>query len=147
MDAAPLASAPVDAGPDPVVVAREAALKRATLWLAGLKFLVAVKKSNAKEVEGEGDAESICDAVKSARAKATDTEVAAKLDESLALCAFDIPLVYANEALDHLATASSQASVRLMCERSGQEIAKAKAVSKTDQRVRIAEARRAGRCH
>ena len=121
-------------------------MKRANLWLAGLKFLVAIKKSNAKEVEGEGDAESICDAVKSTRAKTSDGEVAAKLDESVALCGFDIPLIYANEALDHLATASSQASVRLMCERSGQEIAKAKAVNRTDPRVRTAEVRRAGRC-
>ncbi|MBX3227024.1 MAG: hypothetical protein KIT84_41255 [Labilithrix sp.] len=140
-------AAVVDAGPSPAQVAHEAALKRASLQLTALNHLVKIKKSNSKETAGEGDAESICDAVKEARAKTSDAEVAAKLDESAELCAFDIPLLYANEALDHLVTATSQASVRLMCERSADEIARARAAKPGDPKVRAAEYRRANsRC-
>jgi hypothetical protein len=71
------------------------------------------------------------------------------LDEALQLCGFDVPLLVANEALDHLKTSTSQASVRLMCSVSAKEIAKAKAVRPKDPKVLHAEHRRSasGRCH
>lgn len=158
-------ASPVDAGPPapvvtaPVVVipdaaapnaARAAEIERAKGWLADLKFLLANKQTTSPQlVSGEGDATAICDAATAARPKTTDPEVAAALDEALPLCAFDVPLLVANEALDHLKTSTSQASVRLMCTVSAKEIAKAKAVKPKDPKVVQAERRRSatGRCH
>jgi hypothetical protein len=150
--AAPLASTPVvvtpavDAGPSPA--ARE--LERANGWLADLKFLLAHKVTTSpKLISGEGDATAICDAATAARPKTTDPETVRTLDEALQLCGFDVPLLVANEALDHLKTSTSQASVRLMCSVSAKEIAKAKAVRPKDPKVLHAEHRRSasGRCH
>jgi hypothetical protein len=137
---------PVDAGPSPT--ARE--LERANGWLADLKFLLANKVTTSpKLISGEGDATAICDAANAARPKTTDPETARTLDEALPLCAFDVPLLVANEALDHLKTSTSQASVRLMCSVSAKEIAKARAVKPKDPKVLHAERRRSasGRCH
>lgn len=153
-DAAASVSTPVvvvppaaSSGPSPAV--RAAELERAKGWLADLKFLLASKTTTSKEVvSGEGDATAICDAAVAARPKATDPELAAVLDECGQLCAFDVPLLVANEALDHLKTSTSQASVRLMCTVSAKEIAKAKALKPKDPKVRDVERRRStiGRC-
>jgi hypothetical protein len=141
---------PVDAGPSPAVLAqRQKDLAQAKAWLADLQLLVSIQATTSpKQQSDTGDAVSICDAVKAARAKTTDAEIAATLDPSVDLCGFDIPLVVANESLDQLRGSRSQASVRLMCGVSAREIAKAKAVRPTDPKVRAAEAKRRsiGRC-
>lgn len=145
----PTVSAPVVVVP-PANTARTAELDRAKGWLADLKFLLANKVTTSpKLISGEGDATAICDAATAARPKTTDAEIGGVLDETLSLCAFDVPLLVANEALDHLKTSTSQASVRLMCTVSAKEIAKAKAVKPKDPKVLTAERRRSasGRCH
>lgn len=138
---------PVDAGPPP---ATRAEIDRAKNWLADIQLLVAKQVTTSPELaSGEGEINTICDAVTAQRPKTTDPEVAATLDQALALCAFDVPLLVANEALDHLKTSTSQASVRLMCEVSAKEIAKARAVKPKDVKVARAIQRRASinRCH
>lgn len=134
-------------GPTP---SARAELDRAKGWLADLKFLLSNKITTSPQlISGEGDAASICDAVAVARPKATGADLVATLDEAGALCAFDVPLLVANEALDHLKTSTSQASVRLMCTVSAKEIAKARAVKPKDPKVLQADRRRSasGRCH
>lgn len=138
---------PVDAGPPP---ATRAESDRAKNWLADIQLLVAKQVTTSPNLaSGEGEVTTICDAVTAQRPKTTDPDVIATLDQALALCAFDVPLLVANEALDHLKTSTSQASVRLMCEVSLKEIGKARAVRPKDPKVARAYARRASlnRCH
>lgn len=131
----------VDAGPRP------ADLAKAKDLLSDLQWCIAHKATQNPANAGEGDASTECDAVATMRAKTTDPDVAQALDDAAALCAFDIPLVTANEALDHLRNSTSQASKLLMCTIASKEIAKAKAVKAKDPKVARTDARRASFCH
>ncbi|MBX3209842.1 MAG: hypothetical protein KF764_32720 [Labilithrix sp.] len=102
-----------------------------------------------RDKAGEGDVTTKCDALDAMRAGAggdPDADLAAILDEGTSLCAFDVPLLTASEALDHLRGNPTQASRLLMCNVAQREIAKARAVRAGDPRVRSAEGRRATAC-
>jgi hypothetical protein len=135
-DAAP----PADAGH-----ASDAGRERARQVLADLKWMIAHKTTSPANA-GEGDAVSKCDAVAASHAGEADPEVQALLDEAAALCAFDVPLVTANEALDQLRFTPSQASRLLGCNVAQRETDRARAVHPRDARVRQADARRASLC-
>lgn len=149
LDAAP----PPIASVDPQAAARADEQKtlaaHGRAWLTDLQFLIANKTTmSPKLVSGDGDATAICDAAAAVRPKAVDPEAVAVHQEIAQLCAFDVPLLIANESLDQLRSSTSQASVRLMCSISAREIAKARAVKPSDPKVHAAERRRIaiGRC-
>jgi hypothetical protein len=138
--AAPLAAAgrASDAGSTP---GRE----RLRQTLADLKWMIGHKTTSPARA-GEGDAVSKCDAVAASHAGEADPEAQTLLDEATALCAFDVPLVTANEALDQLRFTPSQASRLLGCNVAQRETDRARAVHPRDARVRQADARRASLC-
>jgi hypothetical protein len=95
---------------------------------------------------GEGDVSSKCDAVEHARGGENSVDVARVLDDAAALCAFDVPLLNASEALDHLRFGTSHASKSLMCGIAKRELDKARAVKARDARIFALDARRANAC-
>lgn len=58
------------------------------------------------------------------------------LDDSQKLCASDVPILSATETLRQVTISPSQASRRLMCKYAQKDIAKARAWSASDRRVR-----------
>jgi hypothetical protein len=149
-----VAAPPADAGA-PVTsssansTANAAALDRSRQWLADLKWTVAHKATANPQKAGEGDAASKCDAVEAARtsvAPDAEPEYRTNLDEASALCAFDVPLVTAAEALDQLRFSPSQASRLLMCKVARREIDRARAVHPRDAKVRHLDSRRGNLC-
>ena len=137
VDAAPVATVVQDAGVD-----AEAARERAAALLADIRWMVSKGVTTNPAKAGEGDLASKCDSVEPMRAAHPDPA----LDEARALCAFDVPLVTANEAIARLHMSPSQASRRLHCDVASREIARARAVKPNDARVRKAEAQRIEAC-
>jgi hypothetical protein len=139
------ASAVLDAGPPP----NTAMLEKSRLWLADLKTMIAKKSSSNPRKDGDGDAASTCESVESARAAlatVAEPEYRSNVEEAEALCAFDVPLLTASEALDQLRFSPSQASRLLMCNVSRREIDRARAVHPRDARVQRLEGRRGTLC-
>jgi hypothetical protein len=149
------AQPPPDAGPPPVVDAGPSpatlqAIERSRQWLEDLRWSVEHKTTVNPTKAGEGDADTKCDAVAAARdglTEASDPAYRKNLDDAAALCAFDIPLVRAHEALDRLRFSPSQASHLLQCNVAGRELDKARAVKPRDGLLRQLDARRANLCH
>lgn len=147
----------VDAGPpapppppkiDPVAVANAAALERAKTDLADVQWMVAhnVTQNPAKP---DGEVASKCEANEVAEAKltsATPAELRATLDQVKALCAFDVPLVTASEALDQLRNVQSQASRRLSCNVAKTELDKARLAKPRDVKLLRLDVRRESLC-
>jgi hypothetical protein len=149
-DAAPPASP--DAGPPPASTTNAAAIERSHQWLEDLRWFVAHNATVNPEKAGEGDAASKCDDVQAAREALgqdahPDPSYKQNLDGAAELCAFDVPLINAREALDRLRFSPSQASRLLQCNVARREIDKARAVHPRDARVRQLDARRGGVCH
>jgi hypothetical protein len=137
----------VDAGPSPATLQ---AIERSQQWLDDLRWSVEHKSTVNPKKAGEGDADSKCDAVAAAREGLTDDAdptYQKNLDDAAALCAFDIPLVRAHEALDRLGYTPSQASRLLQCNVSRRELDKARAVKPHDRLLLQLDARRANVCH
>lgn len=127
-----------------------AALEKVRQAVDDLKWMVAHHVTQNPASAGEGDASTRCSTIESsAKTLAPDASVELKkaVDEGVALCAFDVPITTAIEALDHLRVSPSQASRRLMCDVATKEIDKARVVRPKDVRVRTADARRRDSCH
>jgi hypothetical protein len=148
---APDASAFVDAAPpdagaiiiqDAAADAAAAARVRAQALLADIRWMIDKGVSTNPAKAGEGDLASKCSTVESMRASQRLRE----LDDAAALCAFDVPLVHAGEAMRQLHYSPSQASRRLQCDVASREIARARAARPSDPRVRKAEAQRIEAC-
>jgi hypothetical protein len=153
------ASTVVDAGPSPAELARAAAaaaeasraaaVEKAKTLVADVRWMVTKGVTMNPAKGGEGDVTTKCDALDTTRAGLgahPDPELVTVLDEGATLCAFDVPLLTANESLDHLRGTPSQASRLLMCDVAAREIGKARAVHANDMKVHRADARRATLC-
>jgi hypothetical protein len=141
------AQAPRDAGPDARALAEAAARARVLATIEDLKWMVEHHASVNPAKAGEGDISTKCDAVQSELARPIeDPDTRALLDGAAALCAFDVPLLQASEALDHLRFGTSQASHALMCNVARVELDKARAVKPRDGKLRALDARRATAC-
>jgi hypothetical protein len=143
-DAGPAGASPHDAGHD-AAPASTAGRDRGRQLLADLKWMIG-NKTTTPEAGGDGDAASKCDAVATASAKETDPEARALLEEATALCAFDVPLLTANEALDQLRFTPSQASKLLGCNVARKEIDRARVARPKDPKLHRTEARRGTLC-
>lgn len=141
-DAAPPPSAPPprDAG-DPAAAMKAAKNRSRADTLA--RDIAAMVGKRVTTMPGEGDLSSKCDAALALRAQ---PELASVLDEAAALCAFDLPLLTASEAIDQLNHAPSQASRRLQCDVARREVARAREARPDDIRVRKVEAQRIEVC-
>ena len=144
----------VDAGPppppriDPTIAANTLALARAKTDLADVQWVVA-HNVTLNPAKPDGEVASKCDANEAAEAKFTDAspaELRAVLDQTKALCAFDVPLVTASEALDQLRNGQSQASRRLSCNVAKTEIDKARLVKPRDLKMLRLDVRRDSLC-
>jgi hypothetical protein len=135
-----------DAAPHDAGIDAAAALGRAQSLLEDIRWMCAHRVSMNPSKAGEGDVSSKCDAVESARAKENPPEVARTLEDAEALCAFDVPLLNASEALDHLRFGTSQASKALMCGIAKRELDRARTVRARDARLFALDARRATAC-
>lgn len=155
-DAAP-ETVVVDAGPpapsppriDPAVQANAIALERARTDLADVQWLVA-HNVTSNPARTDGEVASKCDANASAVAKlgpASAPELRETLEQTRALCAFDVPLVTAKEALDQLANVQSQASRRLSCNVARTELEKARQVKPRDIKLLRLDGRREPLCN
>jgi hypothetical protein len=138
--------ATLDAARHDAGVDAAAALGRARGLLEDIRWMCAHRASVNPAKAGEGDVSSKCDAVERMRSTEIAPEATHVLDEAAALCAFDVPLLTASEALDHLKFGTSQASKALMCGVARREIDKARAVKARDARIFALDARRANAC-
>lgn len=145
----------VDAGPpppprvDPAVQANAIALERARTDLGDVQWLVA-HNVTSNPARTDGEVASKCDANASAVAKLGPTsppELRETLEQTQALCAFDVPLVTAKEALDQLGNVQSQASRRLSCNVARTELEKARQVKPRDIKLLRLDARREPLCN
>jgi hypothetical protein len=147
------ASTPVNANASVSTSPNTAALDRSRQWLEAIRWTVEHKATVNPDRAGEGDAASQCDAVADARAGVgSDADAAYRnnLDDAAGLCAFDVRLVTASEALDRLRYSPSQASRLLQCNVARREIEEARKVSEQhpkDARLRQLDARRGSLCH
>jgi hypothetical protein len=126
-----------------------AAIERSKRWLGDLRWMVDHKVTVNPDKAGEGDAASKCDAVEEASSglgNDADAAYRKNLEDAAELCAFDVPLVTAREALDRLAFSPSQASRLLQCNVARREIGIARAKRPNDPRARQLEARRVNLC-
>ena len=98
---------------------------------------------------GEGDASTKCNTAMGAQnalGPHPEPEVKNVLDEAVALCAFEIPVATAAEALAHLRFSPSQASRRLMCDVATRELDRARPIRPKDPHLRNVDARRVEAC-
>jgi hypothetical protein len=119
--------------------ATAAAIERARRELSDLRWMIAHDVTVNRAKAGDGDASTKCDAALTARKSLrpeSEVELKKILDEMSALCAFDVPVVTAIEALDQLRYSPSQASRKLMCEVAARELERARAVRPGDRRPR-----------
>lgn len=147
--AAASASAAAAAAASAQAAANAAAIEKAKNLVADLKWMIAHNVTQNPAKAGEGDASTKCNAVETSQkalTPATDPELKKHIEEAVALCAFDIPLTTAIEALDHLRFTPSQASRRLMCDVALKELEKARAVKPKDTKLRGVDARRKETC-
>lgn len=131
------------------IAARAAATARARELVDDVRWMIAKGVTVNRDKAGEGDVTTKCEALEATRADLgadPDPELVAVLDEGAELCAFDVPLLTASEALDHFRGNPTQASRLLMCNVAEREIAKARSVRPGDPRVLRAAARRAAAC-
>lgn len=146
--AAPSASAPpvtsvttaaVTASASPAAAAK--AVEKATKELADIKATIA---KDAKTKKPGNDVQVVCDALENE--KSLDAEHKKILDEAKDLCAYDVPLYIATEALDQMGKTPSQASVLLSCKVASRELAKAKAAKPNDKHYKDVRHRFEIRC-
>lgn len=157
-DAAVAPVVAIDAGPpapppppriDPAVQQNAVALERAKADLADVQWLVA-HNVTSNPAKPDGEVASKCDANAAAIAKlgpAAPPELRETLEQTKALCAFDVPLVTAKEALDQLANVQSQASRRLSCNVARTELEKARQVKPRDIKLLRLDGRREPLCN
>ena len=131
-----------------MIAINAAALDHAKADLADVQWMVA-HNVTLNPAKPDGEVASKCDANASAEAKvtaATPADLHATLDQIKALCAYDVPLVTASEALDQLRNAQSQASRRLSCNVAKTEIDKARLVKPRDIKLLRLDVRRDSLC-
>jgi hypothetical protein len=129
--------------------ANAAAITRSKQLVTDLEWLVAHNVTQDPAKAGEGDASTKCstvDGLQKGLGADPDPELKKLVDEAAALCAFDIPVATAVEALDQLRYRPSQASRRLMCDVASREVDRARQVRPRDPRLRSVEARRREAC-
>lgn len=126
--------------------ANAAALERAKGILADIRWMVSKGVTVHPSKSGDGDLGTQCDTIAATRNPSASAELTAVLDEAKELCAFDVPLLTASEALERHGISPSQASRLLMCSVAEREIAKARQVHAADPRVRRLDARRIEAC-
>lgn len=129
--------------------ANVAATERARQLVSDLRWLVAHNVTQNPAKAGEGDASTKCSSVQSSQKSLgadPNPELKKLLDEAATLCAFDIPLTTAVEALDQLRFSPSQASRKLMCDVATRELERARTIRPRDPRLRSVSARRKEAC-
>jgi hypothetical protein len=142
------AAAAASASAAAAAAANAAAIERAKQLVADLKWMSAHNVTQNPAKAGEGDASTKCGTAASSRkglGPTSDPELKKLVDEAMSLCAFEIPIATAAEALDQLRFSPSQASRRLMCDVAARELDRARAV-KTNARLRSVDARRREAC-
>ena len=147
----------VDAGPpapppppkvDPAIAANATALERARNDLVDVQWMVA-HNVTLNPSKPDGEVASKCDANGIAEARltaASPADLRATLDQTKALCGYDVPLVTASEALDQLRNAQSQASRPLSCNVAKTELDKARLVKQRDIKLLRIDVRRDSLC-
>jgi hypothetical protein len=125
--------------PPPPPPPPDPSLETAKAAFSDIEWDVAHSAMKDKTKTGEPDANAQCAAIDELRPKLEskpEPEVRRMLDESKRLCAYDVPIISANETLRQVSVSPSQASRRLMCKYAAKDIAKAKAVKSDDRKVR-----------
>jgi hypothetical protein len=138
--APPVTSATMTAAATPTPSGPKASEKAASL-LADVKATIA---KDAKTKKSGNDVQVVCDALENE--KVVDAEHKQIVDEAKELCAFDVPLYIATEALDQMGKTPSQASVLLSCKVASRELAKAKAAKPNDKHYKDVRHRFEIRC-
>lgn len=144
------AAAAASAAAEATLLANAAAIERAKQLVTDLKWMAAHNVTQNPANAGEGDASTKCGTVASAQTSlgaASSPDLRKILEEAASLCAFEIPIATATEAIEQLRFASSQASRRLHCDVAGREIERARSIRTKDARIRSLEARRREACH
>jgi hypothetical protein len=141
--AAPAASSapPVTSATVPAAPAGPKPSEKTAAQLADIKATIA---KDAKTKKSGNDVQVVCDALENE--KAADPEHKKLLDEAKDLCAYDVPLYVATEALDQMGKTPSQASVLLSCKVASRELAKAKAAKPNDKHYKDVRHRFEIRC-
>jgi len=132
----------VDAGVDS---GAHANVDRAKETLTDIQWMVSHKVTVNRKKPGDGDVTTKCEEMEKLKSSA-DPEMKKVVEEADALCAFDVPLLTASEALDHLQGMPSQASRILTCSAAGHDLDKARAVKPKDRKLAGLDARRRQLC-
>lgn len=140
------AHAVVDAGVDS---GAHANVERAKETLADIQWMVTHRVTVNRKKPGDGDITTKCEEIEKVKSSpaASDAEMKKVLEEAEAVCAFDVPLLTASEALDHLQGMPSQASRILTCSAAGHDLDKARAVKPKDRKLLGLDARRRQLCN
>lgn len=149
---APLPAA-ASAAPSPAPVDTVAAADRAALALTkdavrDLKAMVKLGSPTNPDKPDE-DANMKCASIDGARSRVealADPEAKPLLAEAERLCALDVPLMNADQALKQATLSPSQASRALMCGLAAKDLDKARRVKADDRRVHDIDARLTRAC-
>ncbi len=141
----------VDAGPpvpavDPAV---QANMEKAKEILADIQWMVHHGVTVNRKKPGDGDVTTKCEAIEGLKGAAghNDPEMKKTIEEAEALCAFEVPLLTASEALDHLRGMPSQASRILTCDAARRDLDKARQVKPKDRKLLGLDAKRRQLCN
>jgi len=146
---ASVATAPHDAGAAVVDAGTHANIEKAKEMLADIQWMVHNGVTVNRKKPGDGDITTKCEAIENMKSSPghNDPEMKKAIEDAEALCAFDVPLLTASEALDHLRGMPSQASRILTCDAAKRDLDKARQVKPKDRKLAGLDAKRHHLCN